>query len=134
MPGTGSATGTGADGGGGTVTSSHAPAWTRSDLAGTDPSTSTSPAEMSSAARVRENPKSRARAASRRSPSRPSGTGSVRRSLIDGLLGLPAAVDLVTAPGEEHRENAAADDRRVGQVEHREPGDGERLQEVDHVP
>ncbi len=95
MPGTGSATGTGMVGGGGITTSSHAPACTRSDLAAAEPSTWTSPAEISSAARVREKPNSRASAASRRSPSSPSGTGRLRSSpmpLISllALLRLPA--------------------------------------------
>ncbi len=75
MPGTGSAgTGGPAPGGGGSVTASSAPATTRSDFIAGLPSTSTSPAAISSAAPVREKPNIRARAASSRSPSRPSGT------------------------------------------------------------
>ncbi len=72
----------GADGGAGSVTSSHEPACMRSDLAPAWPSTSTSPDAMTSAARVRESPNRRASAASRRSPSSPSGTGRLRCSAI----------------------------------------------------
>src|ERR1700735_2602537 len=81
-PGTGSGRG-GADiGGGGSVTSSHSPAGTRSDLAAGRPLTSTDPSLISSAPLARDKPNSRASAASRRSPSSPPGTGTPR--LPDG--------------------------------------------------
>src|SRR5690606_34517487 len=135
MPGTGSATGIGVVTGGGSVTSSQAPARTRSDLAGCSPSTSTSPAAISSAARVREKPNIRDSAASSRSPSSPSGTGRLRRSVT---LALPRPVDLIAAPGQDHGQDAAAHDGRVGHVEQREVADDrevarQHLDEVDDV-
>src|SRR5690606_15332989 len=82
MPGTGEGTGDGAVGGGGMRTWSHAPARTRSDLAGVTPSSSTSPAAISSAARVRLSPNILDNAASIRPPSNPSGTGRLRCSVM----------------------------------------------------
>src|SRR5260221_656215 len=66
------------DAAGGSVTSSHSPAGTRSDLPAGRPPTSTAPAPISSAARVLDRPNILAIAASSRSPSRPSGTGTRR--------------------------------------------------------
>ncbi len=64
----------------GIATSSIEPGSTRSDFAGGAPSTLTWPLRISSAARVRDSPNIRAIAASTRSPARPSGTVTVRRS------------------------------------------------------
>ena len=104
------------------------------------PSMRTLPSEASSAALVREKPNMRASAASTRSPSRPSGTGRVRvsgmvltheyaagrrysagpsrggRALSRG--GRSRRVQ--AAEGEQHDQDAAADDRGVGEVEDRE--------------
>ena len=76
-PGTGRGTGA-VDTGAGSVTSSHSPAGTRSDLAAGRPPISTWPPVISSAALVRDSPNIRASAASTRSPSSPSGTGTRR--------------------------------------------------------
>ena len=78
MPGTGLGGGAAAGGGGGSVTSSHSPAGTRSDLAAVAPPTSTAPSAISSAARALDRPNILAIAASSRSPSSPSGTGTCR--------------------------------------------------------
>src|SRR4051794_5152198 len=140
MPSTGSATTCTGAGACGISTSSQAPPLTRSDFPTTDPSTMTFPAAASSAALVLEKPNMREMAASTRSPSRPSGTGRVRISgtvltrrvcrtgptasyvrpagsvLVDG------AVRVEPPERQQHDQEAAAHDRRVGQVE-----DGESL-------
>ena len=111
-----------------------------------DPSTVTFPAAASSAALVREKPNMRAMAASTRSPSRPSGTGRVRISGIvltrrvcrtartarpsrrgrrsgrsRGRVSPCGRSRPGRAPeGQQHDQDAAADDRRVGEVEDRE--------------
>src|SRR5690242_2080377 len=77
-PATGSGTTAGAAAGAGSVTSSHDPAVTLSDLGRGMPSTSASPASTSVAAAVRDKPNNRETAWSRRKPSRPSGTGTAR--------------------------------------------------------
>src|SRR4051812_48585994 len=84
MPGTGWATTCrlGCSSGRGSDTSSIAPAESRSDFATALPSRTTWPSAARSAAFVRESPKSRATPASTRSPSRPSGTSTVRTSGI----------------------------------------------------
>src|SRR5262249_52764161 len=63
---------------GGSVPASHSPAGTPADLAPGRPPTSTAPVPISSAARVLDRPNILAIAASSRSPSRPSGTGTRR--------------------------------------------------------
>ena len=65
-------------GGAGSVTSSQEPASTRCDFAAGWPPTSTRPSATRSAAFARDSPNIRASAASSRSPSRPSGTGTRR--------------------------------------------------------
>src|SRR3954470_8063999 len=77
MPSTGPGA-TGSPGGGGSSTSSQLPPVSRSPLPRTRPSTTTLPASATSAALVRESPKSRVSAWSTRCPSSPSGTGSAR--------------------------------------------------------
>src|SRR5690606_5594440 len=69
-------------GGSGRVTSSQPPATSRSDFPSARPSRRTPPDSAISAARVRDRPRSRASAASTRSPASPSGTGSDRVSGI----------------------------------------------------
>src|SRR6478609_4569232 len=82
MPGTGSAMicRLGLSAGRGSETSSIEPAESRSDLTTDLPSSTTWPSAARSAALVRETPKSLATPASTRSPSRPSGTSTVRTS------------------------------------------------------
>src|SRR4051812_25617848 len=141
MPSTGSATTWTGAGACGISTSSQAPPCTRSDLPTTDPSTVTFPAAASSAALVREKPSMREMAASTRSPSRPSGTGRVRvsgivltrrvcrtgpttpyaRSVGRSVL-VDGSVRVETPEGQQDDQDAAADDRRIRQVE-----DGEVL-------
>src|SRR6476619_3362394 len=84
IPGTGSAItfSVGLSSTPGRMTSRRSPAATRSDFPAGWWLRWTSPALARSAALVRETPKSRARAASTRSPSSPSGTNRVRASAI----------------------------------------------------
>src|SRR6476620_3593256 len=142
MPGTGSATtaSAGAASGSGRATSSQAPATTRSDLPTAFWSRVTAPSAARSAALVRDRPKSRARAASTRSPSRPSGTGSARTSDIalcpaGGVPGLALRgalpVDADAAQGEQGDQDGRGHHRRVGDVEDRPV---RQLQEVHDVP
>src|SRR4051794_24869037 len=151
MPSTGRGGG-GSPGGGGSSTSSQLPPLSRSPLPRTRPSTCTLPASATSAAAVRDSPKSRDRAWSTRWPSSPAGTGrarwrpegegtppigpaggppraapasAARRAAVvgPGPRGLPGpaagAVELDAADREQGPEDAAADDRRVRDVEHR---------------
>src|SRR5680860_822674 len=139
--------------GSGSATSSQAPAWTRSDLPTRRWSMVTEPAVARSAALVRVSPKRRARAASTRSPSRPSGTGRARTSAIVGcfcralgwllgrlrlgglvlgdVLNHAGSVDIDTPKGQQGDQDRRADDRRVANVEDRE---ARQLQEVHNVP
>ena len=138
-PGTGSGARAGVVGGAGSVTSSHSPAGTRSDLAAWRPATRTLPLVTRSAAVSRDSPNMRASAASSRSPSRPSGTAT-RRGMPVVTSGCPppgapsrlrrwvratAARDLSgavqpdSAGGQHHGEDAAAHDARVRHVEDR---------------
>src|SRR6478609_3641319 len=121
MPGTGWAMTCrlGLSSGRGSDTSSIEPAESRSDLATDLPSSTTWPSAARSAALVRETPKSRATPASTRSPSRPSGTRTVRSS---GMVVTPAA-PVVAPPVDadaEHRqdddESRRRDDPDVGHV------------------
>src|SRR6478735_5211954 len=134
MPVTGSAITPTACASSGIVTSSHAPAWTRSDFADSRPSTVTAPPPTRSAALVREKPNSRASAASSRSPSSPSGTGSARTSAIGSfavlVVVLAGAVEVDPQQGQHDDRDGGQGDRRVGEVEHREVLD---LDEVDDV-
>src|SRR6478609_1260065 len=121
MPGTGSAMicRLGLSSGRGSETSSIEPAESRSDLATDLPSSTTLPSAARSAAFVRETPKRRATPASTRSPSRPSGTRTVRTSGI--VVGpLPARVASTVDPDAEHREDdderGGGDDPDVGDV------------------
>src|SRR6476469_2211280 len=103
----------------GSDTSSIEPAESRSDLATALPSSTTWPSAARSAALVRETPKSRATPASTRSPSRPSGTRTVRSS---GIVVTPAAPVVAAAvdADAEHRqvdgEGRRRDDPDVGHV------------------
>src|SRR5690606_6631963 len=102
-------------------TSSQDPAGTRSDFAACRPSIRTPPAATTSAANVREKPSIFASAASTRDPSRPSGTGMRRDSLIDALLGLDLlrAARAVEVHADEHEHgdgDHAADDEHVRDV------------------
>src|SRR5687768_13894091 len=120
-PGTTSAGLAGAVSGLGRSTSSVAPAVTRSLFMLRTPSRLAPPSVTICAAAVRLTPNSRLMAASRRSPSRPSGTGRERRwvtppSCLGPRLGPPAA-DLDALHAEQHREQAADHDRAVGDVE-----------------
>src|SRR4051794_20019688 len=108
---------TGMVAGWGMVTSSQEPPCTFALRGGVEPSTLTWPASMRSAAAVREKPKSRASATSRRRPSNPSGTGSNRVSAIRVPPG--PSVDVDAEGGEAGGQDGAAHDRRVGQVEDR---------------
>src|SRR3954471_24912604 len=139
MPWTGAATICTGSAACGISTSSQAPPCTRSDFPTTDPSTVTFPAAAISAALVREKPNMREMAASTRSPSRPSGTGRVRISgtvltrrvcrtpptAPTGACGsvlVDRAVGVESLERQQHDQDAAAHDRRVGEVE-----DGEVL-------
>src|SRR5688572_24123290 len=111
------------------VTSSHPPATRRSDLPMTTPSTTTPPASATSAANVREKPRSLAIAESARSPARPSGTTRLRVSMASarvgsgelvGLQGVARAALAVEphAPDREDDEQAhARDDGHVRNIE-----------------
>ena len=164
-PGTGSGLGWAVTGGG-SVTSSQSPAATRADLAAAAPPTRTAPVAISSAALALDRPNMRARAASRRSPSSPSGTGTWRwpscvtccrrppdyrpvrcprrdcpagRACVARSCGAARhagstlrqrPVDLQPARGQQHGQDPAADDRRIGDVEH---WPVRQLDPVDHV-
>src|SRR5689334_22609714 len=115
-------------------TSSIAPAERRSDFATVLPFTTTWPSAARSAAFVRDTPKRRATPASTRSPSRPSGTRTVRTSGIvtplrlspvaagrRGRVGLrcpvvAAAVDADPQKGEQHVQTGGGHDPDVGDV------------------
>src|SRR6478752_9410435 len=132
MPGTGSATtsSVGLAGDAGSCTSSMSPALTRWLLPTLAALTLTPPPAARSAARVRESPNSRAMAESTRSPSSPSGTSTVRASLI-GVLGMVhRAGEGGAAEGEHHDDAGADDDRDVGDVSDEQP---EVVDEVDDV-
>src|SRR5699024_1940245 len=95
------------------------------------------PALARSAALVRETPNSRARAASTRSPSRPSGTNRVRvsdmRRLVSRLVPTPfgaVPVDPDTAQREHRDEEGSAHDGDVGDVADEQ---AEVVDEVDDV-
>src|SRR4051812_23739264 len=107
----------------GSSTSSQLPAVSRSDLPAARPSSAIIPSSARVATTVRDMPRSRDRPASTRMPSRPSGTGSWRTSLTGGLplrrVG-PGPVELAALQREGAQQDPAADDARVGQVEHRE--------------
>ena len=88
---------------------------TRSDLPRTRPSTDAPPCSMIVTADVRDRPNSRDSAASRRSPSSPSGTGSERRSVTRSFClggGPTAAVELNTPHRQEYGESSADRDAR----------------------
>src|SRR5450830_361902 len=121
-PGTGSGgvCSTGAAGPG-SSTSSHPPATSRSDFPSSRPSSVTWPSAASSAARVRDRPNRRARPASTRSPSRPSGTGSERSSniLVDCFVlsgGGAVAVDGDVDGRNQDEEDGAGHDPDVRDV------------------
>src|SRR6188472_318575 len=92
--------------------------------------TLTPPVAARSAARVRERPNRRAMAASTRSPSSPSGTRTVRASLI----GVPGAVHRSreggAAEGQHHDDAGSDDDGDVGDVADEQ---AEVVDEVDDV-
>src|SRR3954469_1216806 len=122
-------------------TSSQPPAESRSDLSRVRPSRRTPPARAMSAADVREKPSSFARAASTRSPSRPSGTGRLLLSAM-GLGGVlrvgvvprgPGAVESDATEGQDEEQPHARHDRDVGQVEdRREAPDRDEVDDVAH--
>src|SRR5690606_4463790 len=93
-PATGVGVTDGGVGGAGNATSSQAPPRTGSDFGRVVPSTVTSPASTRFAAVVRLSPNRRATAWSRRSPSRPSGTGRARLCRTATWLSI-AAFDLL---------------------------------------
>src|SRR3954452_14539485 len=143
-PSTGRASTTGGPAGAGSVTSSQSPALTLSDLGRGMPSTSASPDSATAAAAVRDSPNSREMAWSSRSPSRPSGTGTERRSATCGVwhshrvVAVPGTGAVHPPPGqlEQHGETDPDAQRRVGHVEHRKalPVGVEDTDEVDDVP
>src|SRR5687768_4359326 len=132
MPGTGSATTSrvALAGDAGSTTSSMSPALTRWLLPTFEALTLTPPSAARSAARVRERPNRRAIAASTRSPSRPSGTRTVRASAIRVLRVVHGPGDGGAREGEHHDDPRRDDDRDVGDVAH-EPA--EVVDEVDDV-
>src|SRR2546421_8413052 len=128
-----------APGGGGSVTSSQAPALTLSERGRGYPSTIASPASTRAEAAARESPKSRDTTWSSRIPWNPSGTGSARRSpLVVVTLTSLAHPDPVPPPAGQLQQDGqghAAAQGRVGGVEDREHVAvvGEDADEVHHV-
>src|SRR5690554_7253482 len=120
-------------------TSSQEPARSRSDLASWTSSAETPPASITSAAKLRENPISFARAVSVRSPARPSGSGRLRFStvLLRFRYGVrftrpfAGAVEPYTAHRQDDEQPHAGDDEDVCHVE--DGGESPDLDEVDHV-
>src|SRR6188472_2250611 len=92
--------------------------------------TLTPPVAARSAARVRERPNRRAMAESTRSPSRPSGTRTVRASVIRVLGVVHGPGEGGATEGEHHDDAGAHDDRDVGDVADEQP---EVVDKVDDV-
>src|ERR1019366_1238805 len=121
-------------------TSSHAPPTRRSDLCATTPSMVTPPDSATSAAKVREKPRSFASPASTRSPASPSGTARLRDStgLLRALGGRgnghlvdSVSVEAHSQDGQQDKESHADHDGAVGDVENRREVDD--LDEVHDV-
>src|SRR5690606_270341 len=148
MPSTGSARTVNSSGSrtGGSTTSTQSPDCSRSDLPTARPPTVTCPSPARSATRLRDRPSRRARPASTRSPSRPSGTLTVRLSAtgvavrgsgrvglagsVLGRLGAAGPVRVDPPESEYADQHGGGRDPDVGDVEDREV---RQHQEVHHV-
>src|SRR5690554_2462676 len=112
-------------------TSSHEPAWRRSDFDRATPSAVTPPASMTSTAKLREKPISLANAVSVRSPASPSGSGRLRVSTVRRRRGLSSSVEPHAPDRKDDEQPHAGHDEDVRHIENgREAPD---LDEVDHV-